>query len=614
MPMLILERMHSSLTSCLENHPNIPLHFKERILLDVTLGIRFLHERDEPIIHRDLSANNVLMTEDLRAKISDLGVARIVPNDILKKLTVAPGTTGYMPPEALVANPDYGTKLDIFSLGILILHVILQKWPLPHKEANAPDPLNPGRLIAYSEVERRENHFKEMDPRSPLTPLVEQCLSNHPTTRPTAKKVAEVLESLVTRSSSLFLPTLETCKEKEKLGRKKEAMEKHSQDIESQLHTILQDMHGKFTLNEPELDKMLEQLQSLVRSTRSVLYNSEQMSFDSSQRRLVVAYKTLTGSDSSTFLNISSASPSLPHPLSVTVCVPINIPFSGTYVKTIVSKLTKPLAVAVSGDQVFVVDHEGWNGIHICSISGSTETRAIVESSSKADYFYGMPLERCWHPSGVAIDAEKNIILVDTESHRILKFCPTDGTLLGSSGRIMEPGDGLGYFNRPVGVCVSRSGEIYVCDRSNHRIQILDRNLLSRRAFGRQGKGECEFHNPWDIALDSKGNIYISDCANVCVKVFSSDFTFLRQIGSIKDKMFYEPTGICIDVNDYLYVADKTMGCVKIFNPSGDFVMKFGSRNEEREEFKFNKPMGIAVAKGRLFVADSYNGRVLMFE
>ena len=106
-------------------------------------------------------------------------------------------------------------------------------------------------------------------------------------------------------------------------------------------------------------------------------------------------------------------------------------------------------------------------------------------------------MERCWYPSGVAVDNEKNIIFTDTFSHRVVKFSP-DGTFLGSTGKLMERGDGLREFNEPIGVAVASNGDIYVCDRSNHRVQILNQNLLSVQSFGMEGNGRCEFHHPWD--------------------------------------------------------------------------------------------------------------------
>ena len=96
-------------------------HFKLSILMDTCHGLQFLHSQN--IIHRDLSSNNILLTKHLVAKISDLGMAKIIPPD-LQKHTQAPGTVVFMPPEALSVNPQYGKPIDIFSVGCVCVHVI----------------------------------------------------------------------------------------------------------------------------------------------------------------------------------------------------------------------------------------------------------------------------------------------------------------------------------------------------------------------------------------------------------------------------------------------------------------------------------------------------------
>ncbi len=129
-PVLVMEKLHTNLDSLLEGSPNIPLPLKCSILIDVIRGLVFLHDqRPNPIIHRDLSAKNVLLTELLEAKITDLGNSRIVqlqPGQLARTLTTAPGTLVYMPPEALGDRAVYGCSLDVFSFGHLALYTLTQ--------------------------------------------------------------------------------------------------------------------------------------------------------------------------------------------------------------------------------------------------------------------------------------------------------------------------------------------------------------------------------------------------------------------------------------------------------------------------------------------------------
>ena len=132
------------------------------------------------------SPNNVLLTSQLVAKISDLGVAKVIQAD--SKKTRAPGTVDFMSPEALLEIPEYGPPLDIFSYGGLILHVVNQEWPKPlHYVITNP---NTGKMIALSEVERRQQHLEMMGIPTDLRLLVEQCLDNQSSKRPPISDVS----------------------------------------------------------------------------------------------------------------------------------------------------------------------------------------------------------------------------------------------------------------------------------------------------------------------------------------------------------------------------------------------------------------------------------------
>ena len=127
LPLLVMELMDYNLHCYLldECNSNLPLSLRQSILEDVAKGLTYLHSLSDPIIHRDLTATNVLLNSALVAKISDFGNSRLLPNHFNpKKLSNIPGTALYMPPEA--SGDDYGTKLDIFSFGHLALFTLTQ--------------------------------------------------------------------------------------------------------------------------------------------------------------------------------------------------------------------------------------------------------------------------------------------------------------------------------------------------------------------------------------------------------------------------------------------------------------------------------------------------------
>ena len=123
--------MADSLTSFVKKHKKIPVLIKYSIVQDVSLGLCYLHNQDPPIVHHDLSPNNVLLTVHHVAKISDLGVAKVIKADSRKVITKAPGTVDFMSPETLTKNPVYGPPMDVFSFAGIILHTFNQQWPSP---------------------------------------------------------------------------------------------------------------------------------------------------------------------------------------------------------------------------------------------------------------------------------------------------------------------------------------------------------------------------------------------------------------------------------------------------------------------------------------------------
>jgi mitogen-activated protein kinase kinase kinase 7 len=129
LPVLVTEKLDGNLNDLLETISDISIILKRSILEDIARGLHYLHSHDPQIIHRDLTAKNVLLNSSLVAKISDLGNSRIVniqPGELAQTLSQNPGTLMYMPPEALTAEARYGTSLDIFSFGHLGIFVGLQ--------------------------------------------------------------------------------------------------------------------------------------------------------------------------------------------------------------------------------------------------------------------------------------------------------------------------------------------------------------------------------------------------------------------------------------------------------------------------------------------------------
>ncbi|XP_065913232.1 probable serine/threonine-protein kinase kinX [Dysidea avara] len=204
-PRVVTELLHGNLTSFLETNPKLSHRIKLSILHDISLGLRFLHTSSPPIIHRDLTSNNVLISRGYVAKIGDFGTARFLNphNQIhllkMSQLAKAPGTVDFMPPEIMFDNPQYsGTPLDVFSFACVSLHIITQKWP----SLVAP-------LQLLSEAERRAR-FLDMfyEEALSLKPMLLQCLDNNSNIRPSIVDICAKLEILKGPNDQLPLPYL----------------------------------------------------------------------------------------------------------------------------------------------------------------------------------------------------------------------------------------------------------------------------------------------------------------------------------------------------------------------------------------------------------------------
>jgi serine/threonine protein kinase len=196
-PMLVMEFLPMNLTSCIEKHGILPEEINYSILYDVALGLYFLHNQSSPIVHRDLSANNVLLTYNLDAKISDLGVARILNLTPLQasRLTQTPGTPAYMPPEVMVANPKYDRSIDEFSFGIMMIHIFSGQWPEP--ECPQIETSETGEMIPITEAGRRKSFLKVIGDDHPLNEAIISCIHNVPSKRMHAYEIVKFISEMV---------------------------------------------------------------------------------------------------------------------------------------------------------------------------------------------------------------------------------------------------------------------------------------------------------------------------------------------------------------------------------------------------------------------------------
>ena len=132
LPSMILEKMQGSVTSLLKEHDDIPLLVKLSILYDTSLGLLYLHTHNPPIVHRDVTSNNIMLIPYLEAKITDPFIKTMMTEGNKKisfSLPISSSDDAYR----RNVNLQSELQVDVFPFGKLILHIVTHQEPIPLK-------------------------------------------------------------------------------------------------------------------------------------------------------------------------------------------------------------------------------------------------------------------------------------------------------------------------------------------------------------------------------------------------------------------------------------------------------------------------------------------------
>ena len=286
-------------------------------------------------------------------------------------------------------------------------------------------------------------------------------------------------------------------------------------------------------------------------------------------------------------------------PFNVTVIRKIGAPIK------IIDKITAPQGIAFNQHNETIVAEYREHRIAILSPMLHTDDVKRFGSGGQGDgQFY--------HPRGIAVDDDGNILVADQKNGRIQKFNSQGEYITKVNGNHETHSKELGL---PVGIGIHpHTKMIYVTDIKHHRIQILHPNLNYSGSFGSYGKGDGLLNEPNDVAFDSAGNVYVADNENHRIQVFSATGQYFRKFGHFgetKGELNY-PSSISIDRDDVIYVTELYNNRVSMFTLQGDFLHSFGRKGNGEGEF--NHPRGIKVDKsGNIYVSDHGNDRIQVF-
>ncbi|OQW93914.1 MAG: hypothetical protein BWK79_08640, partial [Beggiatoa sp. IS2] len=245
------------------------------------------------------------------------------------------------------------------------------------------------------------------------------------------------------------------------------------------------------------------------------------------------------------------------------------------------------------------------------------------------------------NPQGVDVDVSGNLYIADTDNHRIRKVTSGTITTVAGDGVAGYSGDGTSAtsarLNKPQGVAINSSGNLYIADTDNHRIRKVDTSgtittVAGDGVAGYSGDGapatSARLNKPQGVAIDSNGNLYIADVGNQRIRKVDTSGTITTIAGNggtgyngdgilaTSASLSYQQFFIAVDDSGNLYIADTNNHRVRKVDTSGTISTvagtgSYGSYNGDgipATSAYLNYPQGIAIdSYGNLYINANNN-------
>ncbi|HEY3755894.1 MAG TPA: SMP-30/gluconolactonase/LRE family protein [Opitutaceae bacterium] len=285
------------------------------------------------------------------------------------------------------------------------------------------------------------------------------------------------------------------------------------------------------------------------------------------------------------------------------------------------SSFNYPYGIAAANGNVYVAD----SGNNVIRVIGSTGVSTLAGSGVAGSANGTGTAASFNNPSDVAVDSQGNVFVADTGNSLIRMITPsgvvsTVAGIAGTTGSNNGP-DATATFNQPQGLAVDGSDNIYVADTGNSVIRMITHQtgMVSTYAgtVGQTGSANgssgATFNRPTGVALDSSGDLYVADFSNNTIRQISGGYTstVAGTAGVVGDKdaegggaSFNQPYKVAVDSNGLIYVADTGNHAIRVINKSNSSSVTTVSGTNSR----FYYPQGIAVdSNGTIYVADGDN-------
>ncbi|EDY20624.1 NHL repeat containing protein [Chthoniobacter flavus Ellin428] len=220
-------------------------------------------------------------------------------------------------------------------------------------------------------------------------------------------------------------------------------------------------------------------------------------------------------------------------------------------------------------------------------------------------------------PHGLTLDREDNVWLTDVGRQQVFKYAH-DGHLLLTLGERGVAGSDQTHFNLPTDVAVLPDGSFYVSDGyRNTRVVKFDAAGHYQFEWGGKGTEPGKFRLPHGVAVDSHGRVFVCDRTNSRLQVFDPKGKFLAEW---KGPQVGRPYGVSVAANDHVFVIDggdqlpnqpEHAKAVEL-DPEGNVVPRFGSYGRDPGQFQLGHDIAVA-PDGSVYVGDAKGKRVQKF-
>jgi DNA-binding beta-propeller fold protein YncE len=275
-------------------------------------------------------------------------------------------------------------------------------------------------------------------------------------------------------------------------------------------------------------------------------------------------------------------------------------------------KFLSPMGIATDDNNIYILDSANRYLAIYSQNEDPVKYVSLTEYSGK-----NMPV-------GIAVDKQSKVyisvignankIAVFESSGNFVGFFPSKGNQKSDQTQKTGQSDTENVLGRPVGLFAD-NGKLYVTDVVDQNIKVFDLTtgkLLLK--FGQPGSGNGQFLYPNGITTDKSGDIFVSDSNNTRIQVFNSKGSFLYAFAGSKKDHLALPRGLAFDDKDRLHVVDTLKHKVFVFSKQGNLMYSYGNSGDRAATFSYPNAIAFGSDFKKIYIADKQNNRTAIWK